>query len=167
MAMDQLQEKGIALFEGGREPLITSVSFGQKDGMLCEWVQSIPKGTFSMVVRDVIKAHLLEQEYAFPIFPHKEQVIKKTVTKSLSIGKDDFEVYQFIVSIQKFGRANEIKKLLWKYWKQDNDSVKRHTGRQHSKSHRSNPITVKGSTNASNTLEDALFSIAADMNGKK
>lgn len=179
---DQLMDKEEGLLDG--DTVITSISFGQKDRELCKWVQSIPKGLFSYIIRDAINAYITNfSGYVFPQFPPKEQGLKTSVTKSLSIGINNIEVYKFIVSIKKFNRANEIKKIILQYWQNgqedklfmkraiqhpapDKKQVKDTSSHQSTERHQT-PSPKSQETTDSNSYEDSLFTIAADMNGKR
>lgn len=102
--------------------MIQSVNlyFGKKDPDLCAWVHSVPRGLFSYLVRECIKAHLNgDENYRLPTFENKKT--KKTaVTKPLSISADtpeDKQVYDFVTSFDDNMRSFAIKQILRKYLK--------------------------------------------------
>jgi len=107
---DQLKEKETEILEG--DTIVTSIYFGKRDGRLGEWASSIPRGAFSYVVRNAIKAYINQEKYELPRFGSNEKAVKLPFTKSLSIGKEDLDVYKFIVSIDKFYRGSEVKRIL-------------------------------------------------------
>lgn len=96
--------------------IITKIYFGKKDGLLTDWVQSIPKGRFSVVIKDTVKAYISKDtSYALPKYPMPDNR-KKVVTKSLSIGKADYKVYLYLFSVNRYMRSNEIKRILSFYY---------------------------------------------------
>jgi hypothetical protein len=98
-----------------RDYITIGIRFGAKDEDLRAWVESIPKGRFSLIVKDSITAHINnDPEYKLPCWDIKPSK-KKSIQKSVYIGKMDEEVYDFINSIESFLRSNEIKKILRKY----------------------------------------------------
>lgn len=112
---DILKDSKNKILEGGS--IKTSVYFGPKDGELLDWVGSIPWGAFSLIVRGAIKAHISEDpSYTIPKFPENTENLNKTsFSKAFIINSEDYEVYEFIVSIDKFKRGQEIKKILNMY----------------------------------------------------
>lgn len=94
--------------------------FGKKDPDLCKWVHSVPRGLFSYLVREGIKAHLNgDENYRLPSFETKK-VKKTTITKPLSISADtpeDKQVYDFVTSFDDHMRSFAIKQILRKYLK--------------------------------------------------
>lgn len=121
-SQDILSEKKDTLLEG--DVVTTSIYFGPKDGFLCKWAQTVPWGTFSSIVKDAIRAHLNHDEnYRIPTFYPRETKYKKSITKSLPIKKEDYDVYNFIISIEKYNRAFEIKSILRYYLEKDSDKT--------------------------------------------
>lgn len=108
---DKLLEKENYLPNKG-DLIVTKIHFGKKDGELTKWVQSIPKGRFSIIVKDALRAFIQNDEsYKLPTYPPIAEP-KEVVLKSLSIGKGDYDIYIHLYSIQRYMRANHIKAVL-------------------------------------------------------
>lgn len=92
--------------------IVTKLHFGKKDGNLTLWVQSVPRGKFSMILKDALRAYIQKNtDYKLPVFPPVPNP-KETVSKSLSIGKGDYDIYVHLYSIEKYMRSNYIKAVL-------------------------------------------------------
>lgn len=111
--------------------IIQSVNlyFGKKDPDLCRWVHSVPRGLFSYLVREAIKAHLNgDTNYHLPEFETKKNKIT-AITKPLSVSNDtpeDKQVYDFVTSFDDHMRSFAIKQILRKYLKPStNGAVKK------------------------------------------
>ena len=92
--------------------IFISVYFGKKDGELLEWVKSVPWGSFSLITRKVILAHLHGEFYNLPEFEGDEANEKNSITKTLTIKQEDEEIYNYLSSFDDNNRSFEIKKLL-------------------------------------------------------
>lgn len=108
---DRLLPKEDFLPEVG-DLIVTKIHFGKKDGNLTLWVQSIPRGRFSITIKDALRAYLNgDTSFKLPVYPPVKNP-KDTVLKSLSIGKGDYDIYTYLFSIEKYMRANHIKAIL-------------------------------------------------------
>ena len=101
-----------------------SLRFGQKDKELRTWVQSLPWGTFSFIVREAIRAYLKNDEsYEIPKFmvtPMNTDERSKFIVKAFKINKkEDHDIYYFLKSIEPYNRSFEIKKILTYYLVKD------------------------------------------------
>jgi hypothetical protein len=95
-----------------KEYITIGIRFGAKDEDLRSWVESIPKGRFSLIIKDCIRAYINnEQDFRLPCGDMKASK-QKSIQKSVYIGKMDGEIYDFISSIDRSLRSNEIKKIL-------------------------------------------------------
>lgn len=100
--------------------------FGKKDPDLCKWVHSVPRGLFSYLVRECIKAHLNGDEnyklLTFESDKEKTSAILKTVSISMDTPEDK-QIYDFISSLDDNMRSFVIKQILRKYLKNSNDGI--------------------------------------------
>ena len=92
--------------------------FGKKDIDLCQWVHSVPRGIFSYLVREAMKAHLNhDEEYRMQTFNNKK--VKTTpITKPLSLSYDseeDEKVSTYLLGFDDNMRSFEVKQVLRKY----------------------------------------------------
>ncbi|WP_066637932.1 hypothetical protein [Desulfolucanica intricata] len=111
---EKLMNKEDYLKEVG-DLIVAKILFGKKDSDLVAWVESIPRGKFSSIVKDAILAYINnDTNYRIPVFNLKKNV-KPTVAKSLSIGKGDYEIYAYLYSIDKYLRSSKIKEILRHY----------------------------------------------------
>lgn len=100
---------------GDKDYITIGIRFGKKDNDLRSWVESIPKGKFSMIVKEAILAYINNDAvYRLPSgVPSKNP--DGTIQKSIYVGKMDGEIYSYIYAIEPSLRSNEIKKILRYY----------------------------------------------------
>ncbi len=105
------------------------VYFGQKDGILYEWANSLPWGVFSIIARDAIRAYLRnDKSYRIPEFkPNKKHPTnKQNIIKAFKISKnEDYDVYIYLKNMNSYNRSHEIKNILTRYLKEysENEGV--------------------------------------------
>lgn len=104
--------------------LRTTIYFGKKDGFLCEWVQSLPWGSFSFIVKEAVRAYINDdKEFTIPQFSYRKKEYKKSITMALSVNKQESDVYDYFTSLDLYNRANQIKNILRYYLTKDREAL--------------------------------------------
>lgn len=102
------------------------INFGKKDRDLIDWANAIPVGRFSIVIKDMIRAYKNKNKtYELPIDSHNENN-KNTFRKSVSIGKRDKDIQEYINALEKDGYliGHEVKKIIRYYIKKQKIDTK-------------------------------------------
>ncbi len=93
-----------------------SIHFGKKDGIITAWAQSLPWGAFAFITRDCIRAYINgNEDYKIPDLNIPIVKTKSTIKRSLRITKEDYDIYNYLISIEDSFRSFEIKKILQHY----------------------------------------------------
>jgi len=104
-------------FLNGKKAIKHNINFGIKDKDLWQWAKLIPTGRFSLIIKDMIRAYYTnDSSYRFPKYNSDEQLdIKKPFRKSISIGKNDYDVFKHIEHIEENMVSYKIKEIIRYY----------------------------------------------------
>jgi predicted DNA-binding protein YlxM (UPF0122 family) len=107
-------------FLNGKPSITYIVTFGNKDKDIWQWAASIPKGRFSLVIKDMLRAYYNQDDnYILPIYNTGIEV-KKPFRKSFGIGKLDYDVYEIISRFEDQLISFQVKQVIRHYISKDN-----------------------------------------------
>lgn len=107
-------------FLNGKPSITYIVSFGNKDKDIWMWAASIPKGKFSQIIKDILRAYYNHDDnYIIPTYNNIIEV-SKPFRKSFGIGKSDHDVYEIISQFEDQLISFQIKEVIRHYLNKSN-----------------------------------------------
>lgn len=107
-------------FLKGKPSITYIVTFGNKDRDIWKWAASVPKGKFSQIIKDMLRAYYnYDDNYILPHY-NDEIEVQSPFRKSFGIGKSDYDVYEIISQFEDQLISFQIKEVIRHYLNKSN-----------------------------------------------
>lgn len=104
----------------GLEARRLTIHFGIKDKEIAHWIKGVNRGVFSFIIKSMIRSYINNEPYCKASSLLNNYIENPgSFNKNLSMGLEDEDIYQFILSQEEKCRADKVKEIVKFYMREE------------------------------------------------